>query len=298
MQLEPLYTIPLVYQLTDPADSGTYYVKSVMKDSLTGTTLGTTNLTSQGSGRYTGSLNAPQDPSGFGRHIDIVTTVYSDSGYTTFSDVYARKTDVYIIRKTISFGGASGVDIDYTKIRKIVDEIVTIKVGAIQIPVTDLTPVYARFEALDRAIEAIEPPVIPENKPTDLSPVLSELKKIVPAITNKIDKIDQPDEVDLSPVLTAIKEVSDSVIAKATSNRVAIDNISPEIIKELAKSGPEVIDMFKKELAKSMIAITQDPGGGIVVVETEPATQEKIEAETPRYFDAQVPHPEISKYFP
>jgi hypothetical protein len=289
MQLEPLYTIPLVYQITDPSDSTTYYVRSVMKDTTTGTVLASTNLSAQGSGRYTGSMTAPQDPTGFGRHIDVVTSVYTDAGYTTYSENYALKVNNYVVRRQVTFGGGnSGSDVDYDKIRKIMAEEVKKAVDAKDIPPTDLNPVLDSLGALQALINAIEIPE-PEEK-VDLTPVISEVRKIIPTLSQKITDIKIPEPSDLQPVIEEVKKISSEVLAAkdAVINSVeGIEQSASVILDNISKVSTELSDTSNKITEKN----NQFKAALNAVIDTGISEQKKTE-------NKKVSDSVLSKYFP
>lgn len=242
MQIEPQVTLPLVYNLVNPFDSTTYFVRAVIVDSLTGTTIATKNLSSQGNGRYTSSISAPQDPTGFGRHIDVVISVYTDSGYTAYSRSYERRIDKYLIRAvTKTFGGGGGTDVDYEKIRTMLSGFVKtlserLDIVLEKIPhATDLSSVYQGIEALKKLIEAID---IPEYTPEklDLTPALDSVNKLGVILSGKMEgmKPKEQDPVDLSPITNAIERLSISlgVISKK------VDGKPKEVVKEIIREVP------------------------------------------------------------
>lgn len=113
MQVNPNETIHLAYNIADPTDTTTYFPKAVMRDSATSATLGSVNLAQDANNhrRYTGNIQAPS-MTGNGRYIDIILTVYTDSGHTTVSPVYEEILWNYIVayRWNQALGGAGSGD--------------------------------------------------------------------------------------------------------------------------------------------------------------------------------------------
>lgn len=228
MQIEPLHTLPLVYELTDPFDSSTYYVRAVVRDSSTGATIETVNLASQGSGRYYNSIIAPQDITGMGRHIDVTISVYTDSGYTTYSDVYQRKIDKYLIRHQAQFfgGGSSGGDIDYTKIEKIVATLMKVQVANL--------------------VEALKP------EPVDLSKVMDKLSNLTGIATRIANKEpEEPEETDFSSVFKAIDQAK-SEIMKSVADKEVTPEAKPVDLSGIEATLANILDVIKESQTMSV----------------------------------------------
>ena len=86
--------------------------------------LATVNLTSKGSQRFTAPYQVPADTSGLGTYISIVTSVYTDSGYSQLSQTYSTVEHTYVvIQPPLSTMGNGGTSVDYDKIKKFVDNI-------------------------------------------------------------------------------------------------------------------------------------------------------------------------------
>ncbi len=137
LQLEPRENYTIVRKLDDPNDSDTYYVRAFIRNSKTDALLDTVDLTDKGEGRFTGNWQVVADTVGLGIYIDITTRVYTDSGYTVINEKYADRQDQYLVlaRYNPVFGNGSGGgrDIDYKKVRKIVQEEIA-KIPPVEIP--------------------------------------------------------------------------------------------------------------------------------------------------------------------
>jgi hypothetical protein len=184
-------------------------------------------LTDNGNRRFTKAWRVPSDPTGEGRDILITYTVYTDSNYTTKADNYGEKFADYRIEHMPKNLGGGGVDVDYKKIRAMVDEVVSTRlkglptpekvdmpnmafhiqpvlnaiaglrndIEAIELPETDFSGVEFRLDTLDKAVKAIK---IPK---TDLAPVLDAISALQEAIEPYTDQTSQ----DLSAMLERIK---------------------------------------------------------------------------------------------
>lgn len=126
VQISPGEQFPLAYQIADPNDSTTYYIKSTVFNASTNKVIATIPLTDLGNGFFSKSYQVPPDPSGLGSYINVRTEVYLDSGFTQPSPNYEIDTTTYLVQlrpsSAVAFGGgAGGTDIDYDKIEKIID---------------------------------------------------------------------------------------------------------------------------------------------------------------------------------
>ena len=95
MQLAPNTTFAIVRQIEDHTDSATYYVQAVIRNAQTDALIATVNLTDQGSRRFSKNWQVTADASGQGFYISILTSVYTNSGYTTKSQNYGDKMETY-----------------------------------------------------------------------------------------------------------------------------------------------------------------------------------------------------------
>lgn len=133
MQIDPQKEFVLSWNGADPSDVDTLYVQAVVKDAKTLSVLNTVNLTDRGSHLFSKSFITPADNSQteVGRQIFVTLTVYTDAGYTIPSPNYARITDQYIVKRLIDpnrfygvSGGGYGGEMDYAKLRKLVEEVI------------------------------------------------------------------------------------------------------------------------------------------------------------------------------
>lgn len=123
MQVSPQEKICIAALISDPADTNTYYVQAVMRDTLTNKILGSVKLAvdPNNSRRFFGYLEAPSNNTPTGRYINITTSIYTNAGYSVYSQNYEEVVASYIVAQRWSMalaGGAGGVDLyapDYAK---------------------------------------------------------------------------------------------------------------------------------------------------------------------------------------
>ena len=211
-QISPSTSLRLVYLIQDHTDSNTYYVRSVVRDSVSGNILATIDLTDTGNRRFYGTYNTPATEDTF---IDVTTTVYSDSGYTTKAQDKYEEIQQYLVRTQwgLQFGsggdirlGGKSASVDYKKIRDIVKEEMVKPYDDSSLKVA-LSEIYTCVE------------YIKNNQYDDKSVLekLSTLSKLVRAIdlsliVSKIDSIEKidysrmPKDVDYDRILKMITE--------------------------------------------------------------------------------------------
>ena len=233
--LQPGDQFPLVYQVPDPADTTTYYVRAVIKDKNGTVQVGGNsflNLASEGSGRWSAIWTVP---AGESRYVDVTYNIYTDSGYTTASESYEKEVEKYVIRSQQRFGGGGGISLD--EVRKIVREEIA-KIPKVEFPAfpkikeVDLSPVLSKIDAID----------IPKPEKTDLSPILTQLNALGEAI--RAIPTDTTPETDLTHVLEGIQNLAHS-----------IGEINPEAKGDIEGCMDELgkfIETKNTELMKSM----------------------------------------------
>lgn len=229
MIIQPQKQFLIDYRINNPVDTGTYYVRAVVKDSVSGDTLATLNLTDNGNKYFSYLWVTPADPSNFGRQIVIHKTVYSDDTYETVSPNYGTTTENYIVRAlpsqfNMGAGYGSGVS------KRDLEEIVQKHVSSIVIPEpkTDLTEVL-------NAIGGVKEGLWERFK--------QKLPKIV-KIGEQADSISAINDATLKTVDT-LKELLNSVDKKL---RTAVEEIRDE--KESAKD--ELRDYFYEAIQSAL----------------------------------------------
>jgi hypothetical protein len=137
------------------------------------------------------------------------------------------------------FGGG-GVDIDYKKIKKLVDEAIS-KVPTPDKPErVDLYPIQSALHDLYTEIRAIK---IPEAKETDLRPVTVKLELLQKAI----DRIEMP-ETDLKPVMSKLDDCMTLIEPHMDDTKTEVAGIV-ERVKKFVEADLETIKESVSELS-------------------------------------------------
>jgi methyl-accepting chemotaxis protein len=263
--LNPREYFVIVRQLADHTDSSTYYVRAVVRNSRTDAVLSTINLDSQGNGRFTKEYQVPADVSGLGYYIDIVTSVYSDSGYTTKAATYGDESETYLIDNRMRNQGGGGVDVDYKKIEKMIQKAIEgIEMPQVEQKEVDLSPLSKAISTLHTELKSIK---IPEYEKVEIKPVLDKLD----VISREISSIEFPEQesLDLSPVMELlengkIKEYKDSVdelnklFGELSKN---VNDSMPEIkgsVSEIQEKMKEFLYMISKNSKENSEKETED----------------------------------------
>lgn len=257
LPVRPNEVLPIVRAIDNPYDTNTYYVQAVIKNARTLAVLDTVQLTDQGSNLFSYNWRTPADPTAQGIYIIIVTTIYTDSGYTTKSDIYAEQTETYKIEsKDVHFGGG-GADVDYQRVRKIVQEELG-KVPKVEIPETEQVDLAPMTKTILQAIAKIK---FPENKEVDLSGLSAGQQQIVKAI----QAVEFP-ETDLKPVIEAINKKE--IIADVSELKVLKQEIS-DLFDRFKNLFGDDMTMMRKSLEELANKLNKMPY--VVMSPQEPA---------------------------
>lgn len=232
MLLNPSESFPIVRVLTDNTDSTLYYPQAIVRNSTTGATLATVNLAFV-STRYYMTLWKVIPDSVFlnGTHINIVTTIYTDSAHTTIAQNYYDEVEHYIIQQRwnqniyTSVGG--GMPVDYKEMRKIMKE---------------------EFGSLPKNPEFKSALPIPKEFPT---------KEIVDTITAKIDKIPVPEKVSLKNLEDAISSLNltlDALPKFTPTDMTPVHNSSKELKATMLSMHKEYLTTMNDYMDKMLEA--------------------------------------------
>ena len=207
MQLEPLEQFVLARGLEDHQDSNIYYVQAVIRNGKTDALIATVNLTDNGDRRFTKTWQVPSDPTGEGFYIVVTYTVYTDSGYTTKSELYGEKFDEHLIlHRPREHGGAGGADIDYKKVRRIVqEELASLPKPE---PAKDFSPLSDALQAILSEVRAID---IPTPEKVTFTPLMSRFDTLEKAVKQAISDKEVTPEPDLQPIVDAIAGLKDGL---------------------------------------------------------------------------------------
>lgn len=247
--LTPGEKFVITRQLEDPLDIATYYCRAYIRKALDDSLLTTVNLTDKGEQRFRGEWDVLQynDPT----YITISTKVFTNSGYTTESNLYGRVEETFLIQQrwSIALGGGGGADVSYKKIREIVKEEVA---NYPKLEEIDLKPIFVAIKTIEKAIKAIKIPEypkieFPKQEEIDFFPVLEKLESVK-------DVLSTLKNTDLSPVVSYLHSIEGSVKDKKdaeelktliTSLSKAIENLALEGKKAKLKTIEELLSEIK-----------------------------------------------------
>lgn len=202
MNLQPQGYFTIVRQIANHLDTDTNYVRAVIRNAFTDATIDTLNLTDKGSQRFKKDWLVPADPSGQGFYISIITSVYSDSGYTTKNSSYGDEENTYLVQERVLNRHAGG-GVDAYTVRQIVRQELD------KLPKPDIIEFPQQKDPIDRTDEIIR--AIEANKPkikeTDLKPIISKLDAIAQAVQEK----EITPVTDLTPVQSDVQAIKGAV---------------------------------------------------------------------------------------
>ena len=232
IQLEPAELFPIVRQIPNHTDSNTYFVRAVIRNATTDDVLATVDLDDKGSQYFRTNWKVVWDNAiSKGRYITIVTSVYTDSGFTTKSENYGDDSNTYLVQgrwDLTKFGavGASGDGINMDDIE----------------------------EAMKNVLEGQEKP----EKQKDLD-ILNLVKLIREDVIGNLPAFpDIPKATDLSgieKILGNLKEVlsehinavSEKVKTLDSSVATSMEERTKPILKEFGKELDKVVKTSKKQ---------------------------------------------------
>lgn len=214
VQISPQKDLPIIRQLEDHTDTDTNYVQAKVYKASDNSVIGTVNLTDNSGQYFYGNWRTIADTSGEGTWIVIITTVYTDSGYTTKNPNYGLETRDYLIKSDQSLGGfGGGVDIDYKKIKKMIDEAIT-GIPKVEIPESekiDYEKIINEIAVLEVAVRDAVNEVslaIPQQKETDLSQIYAEFE----TLKQQIESLPKYKEPNLDRVINHTNNMNTDVV--------------------------------------------------------------------------------------
>lgn len=232
MQLHPREQFTIVRQLQNPYITDTFYVRAVIRNAKTDTIIATLNLTDKTGQRFTKTWQVPVDVSGQGFWISIITSVYTDSGYATKSQNYGDEENTYLIQERYLFNPnyPVGADIDYKKIKKMID--VGVKKVIEEIGIIEPKVVTVTNEVVKEVIKEVRVPeikVVETQKVQDLSPIINEIRAVGKKVDEKpVTEIPEPKEINLAPILDGIEGVSKNISDSLGEVKKGIEDLKPK----------------------------------------------------------------------
>lgn len=242
--LHPQKSFTVVRQIANHLDTDVNYVRAVIRNAYTDAILDTLDLTDKGGQRFSRNWQVPVDSSGEGFYISIVTSVYSDSGYTTKNVNYGDEENTYLVEdKANALRGGNG-GVDSRTIRRIISEELDarkVEPPEVELPETiDTLEEPPRWNEVLSAIEGLKTvlkPEVPEK--IDFKPLFDALQ----SLRNDVNEKEVTPITDLTPILDKLdeKEMDDDV------TREEIVGLLNSLGENLAKIIPvQVENMLRK----------------------------------------------------
>lgn len=211
--LNPSETYTINRILRDHTDSTTYYVRAVVYDASTRATLSTINLTDNGNRWFSGSYKVPHDNIyRDGKRILIVTSVYTDSGYTTKSENHGDEPEEFLVEQrwnpTSYLGGNSEAKFDPEEIKRAMKEALKDLPKPIPYPPQQVIDVEGLVSKIVTVVSEVGRKVdsLPRFEKTEVD--LSGLVKSLQALSGDLKSRPKFEKTDLAPVVKAINELS------------------------------------------------------------------------------------------
>lgn len=224
--------------LRDHTDTSTYYVQAKIYDADSRTLLATKNLDDHGNRWFSTQYKIPYDDVfGNGKRIIIITSVYTDSGYTTRSDNHGDETEEYLIQQrwnpAVHYGAGAGF-YDEEKLVKRLSEYF----GGLLKPIIELEPVEFPEVDTDKLRDEIMVGVeacvakyvsgIEMPPPTSIEPLLERLTALAQII------IERPkfEKTDTTALLKGIEETKTFLTAMRDDTTRVLEEIIVMLIRE------------------------------------------------------------------
>lgn len=225
--LQPQKAFTVVRQIANHLDETTYYVRAVIRNAYTDELIETLDLTDRGAQRFSKNWQVPADPSGEGHYISIVTSVYTDSGYTTKSENYGDEENTYLVQDRSGWShGRGGGALGISDIRRVIRE---------------------ELDKLEK----------PEGVDYDrLKPASSKDRtdEILAAI--RANKPEKAEKVDLTPLLQAIDGAKQAIEAKEVTPATDLSDLASRLESMASESGTSAQEL-KGFLATQEEALTR-----------------------------------------
>lgn len=277
LTLHPQASFTVVRQIANHLDTDTLYVKAVIRNAYTDAIIETLELTSRGSQRFSKNWRVPADPSGMGFYVSIVTSVYSDSGYTTKSGNYGDEENTYLVQDRVPMGGrGGGGGIDARTVRRIIqEELDKAKPEAVEeIPEAEKpkTP-KMRWDEILSGISELKAAVakVPTDRP-DLSTVTTLINQAIAAITSK----EVTPVTDIEPIVSRLEALSTYL-----TNFTDDEKMEREDLKGFLKSLEETLTTKIEETVGEAIDSTEF----VTTQTTMPAKRHRAKEEEREQFD-------------
>jgi len=237
--LQPQSSFPIVRQIANHLDTDTLYVRAVVRNA-DGDTIDTVDLEDKGGQRFQRRYRVPVDSSGQGAYISIITSVYTDSGYTSKSPNYGDEENTYLVFDRVrgsGGGGSGGGNLDAGTIRRIVAEELA-KVEAPEAPEMPEIPKYEmRWQDVLESIDEVRSMVarIPTERVNEAG-LMERLDALDTSVRSAIEAKEVTPETDLSPAIQAIDTVAVDVLEQIEGMRQFIGGTEKALTDTIVKT--------------------------------------------------------------
>lgn len=236
--LQPQNAFTVVRQISNHLDTDVNYVQAVIRNAYTDAIIETIQLDDKGGQRFTKNWQVPADTLGQGFYISIVTSVYTDSGYTTKNANYGDEESTYLVQERVMRLGGGGGGVDAYTVRQIIKEELA-KIPTPE-PVDLPEQVPVRFDEVLAAIARVGEKITQPKDAPSLSPVLAGLS----AVQKAIDAKEVTPATDLAPVIQQVAQAADA------------SDLERQVIKGfLQELADNVINLIKSTIRKEFEAV-------------------------------------------
>ena len=252
MLLNPQKSFTVVRQIANHIDTGTYYVRAVIRYAYTDVLITNLDLDLKGDQRYSKNWQVVADPSGQGTYISIVTSVYTDAGHTTKSENYGDEENTYRVFDDMSPAMKGGGGLDMRTTRRIIEE----SLEKMKFPEQEKISIPKQKEYDDKFIE--------------LTRGLSDIKTLVASIPTE--------NVNLSPLMTRLNELSQELKTKPVTKETDLKPMI-KLLQDKMEDNKDDREINRKEM-KEILSLMEV--GLLKVVKKEiPKIMEKAEFTIP-----------------
>ena len=249
MLLNPQKSFTVVRQIANHIDTGTYYVRAVIRYAYTDVLITNLDLDLKGDQRYSKNWQVVADPSGQGTYISIVTSVYTDAGHTTKSENYGDEENTYRVFDDMSPAMKGGGGLDMRTTRRIMEE----SLEKMKFPEQEKISIPKQKEYDDKFNELskglVDIKTLVASIPTEnvnLSPLMTRLNELSQEVKTKpVTK-----ETDLNPVLDSIREAQDERDVNRSEMTGLIDILKQELTDTMKQMVMEAVTEATPEAMK------------------------------------------------
>jgi len=215
MLLNPQKSFTVVRQIANHIDTGTYYVRAVIRYAYTDVLITNLDLDLKGDQRYSKNWQVVADPSGQGTYISIVTSVYTDAGHTTKSENYGDEENTYRVFDDMSPAMKGGGGLDMRTTRRIMEE----SLEKMKFPEQEKISIPKQKEY--------------DDKFNELTRGLSDIKTLVASLP--------AENVNLSPVVSRLNELSQELKTKPVMKEI-LSLMEVGLLKVVKKEIPKIME--------------------------------------------------------